>query len=135
MPVAQDAAIAYSHARKQGCMIPRAKGKGARRDNPTPSLEVANTIAQQMGGVPKLTAMIGAKQFLGDKDMLQFKWSAKSKKKINTVRIQLAKNDTYKVTFYSLKGFDVSEVSGWDDVQASELRHLFERETGLALSL
>ena len=132
MPVKQGAAIAYSHARRQGCMIPMKKG--TRRKNPA-DLSVANTIAQQMGGIPRLTAMIGAKNFLGDKDMLQFKWSAKSKKKINTVRIQLEPSDTYKVTFYSLKGFDISEVSGWDDVQASELRPLFERETGLALSL
>jgi ppGpp synthetase/RelA/SpoT-type nucleotidyltranferase len=105
-----------------------------RKDNPE-DLSVANEILRQLGGAGRLTAMIGARNFVGGPNELQFKWAAKAKNGANTVSIHLDPSDTYTVSFYSVRGASTKEKKGYTDVYNSELVGLFERETGLYLRM
>jgi hypothetical protein len=53
----------------------------------------------------------------------------------NHVTVELTPSDTYRVTFYrvSNRGMTVKQTYRADEVYASQLIELFERETGLAL--
>jgi hypothetical protein len=99
------------------------------------NLAVANTILEQLGGAGRLTAMIGAKNFVGDENSLQFGFTAKSKNKANKIVIRLMPDDTYKVTFWTVRGVKFMKGAERFDVYADSLRSLIESETGLYLSL
>lgn len=98
-------------------------------------LHVAETILEQLGGQGKLQVMIGAKQFVGDENMVQFKWSAKAKRGINTVVVSLEPSDTYRVEFYKIRGADSQLVDSSSGVYAEDLARLFEDKTGLYVRL
>lgn len=129
MPVDQGVAIAYAHARQQGCKV----GK-KRKANPA-DMAVAEEIARQLGGTGRLRAMIGAENFVGDTNLLQFRWKAKARNAANSIRIVLDPSDTYTVTFYSVRGTSVKEKGSYSGIYADDLRGLFERETGLRIAL
>lgn len=98
--------------------------------------QIAHTTLQQLGG-NRFIAMTGAKYFsFGDKGELNFKLPSG---KYKAVKIEVNANDLYKVTFYKMsKKGGVPTVTGTvvrDDVDVSNLRGVFERETGLATSL
>jgi len=99
------------------------------------TLHVAETILQQLGGAGHLQAMIGAKQFVGDELMLQFKWSAKARGGMNTVVISLEPTDTYRVEFYKIRGADSRLIESRSGVYADGLARLFENTTGLYIRL
>lgn len=101
----------------------------------TDSMQVAATILEQLGGARCLTAMLGAKNFLGSKDALQFRFAAKAKNGANSIRVVLAASDTYTVEFWAIRGVDCRKVDSQDDVYADVLRSVIEYETGLYLSL
>lgn len=98
-------------------------------------LAVANTIGAQLGGTGRLRAMIGADNFVGSVNSLQFKFKARAKNGANTLRVRLAADDTYTVEFWKVRGVSVSKLSEQSDVYADNLRAVFEHETGLYLSL
>lgn len=102
------------------------------RSNPT-DMEVAETILRQMGGAGRLKMMIGAKDFVGDKDSVQFRWAARSKNLANKLRVTLLPSDTYRMDFYRVKraGRELAPVSSHEGVYAEDLVPIFERETGL----
>lgn len=112
--------------------MPKKKSPERRRQA---SLHVAETILQQLGGVGQLQAMIGAKNFVGDEHMVQFKWSARAKGGVNTVVISLEPTDTYRVEFYKLRGHDTKLVDSHSGVYADGLVRLFESTTGLYIRL
>ena len=99
--------------------------------------EIANTTIAQLGGTSRLSAMIGAKDFLSDVDgSVTFKF--KLCKKYNAVQISLAANDTYTLEFCKIKlgrNYSVDRAEPICLVYADALRATFERETGLRLSL
>ena len=102
------------------------------------SLDVANTILEQLGGARRLSAMIGAKNFMGEgarpglhEGDLQFQFSAKAKNRANAVRVELKGDDTYTVTFYRT----ATPLQTFDGIYADGLTRLFELQTGLALRL
>lgn len=96
---------------------------------------IAHNIIKQIGGTGRLSAMINAKDFLAHQDGLSFKWTAKSRNKSNYIKIVLNGNDLYDITFGYTRGLNYTVRSEHKDVYFDELISLFERETGLFLSL
>jgi hypothetical protein len=107
--------------------------------------DVAMTIIKQMGGMGRLKAMVGAKDFVSYSAASESKYGeglggvafkfAKSKGKPNYVKIILDPSDTYTVTFGSIRGYQLKDEDEISGVYVSNLRDLFERKTGLYLSL
>lgn len=94
---------------------------------------IAETIAAQLGGTHRLTAMIGAHGFVGSDRTLTFRFTARALHGINRVNVRLAGDDTYTVTFY--KGRLADRVSETTGVYCDGLRETIEHATGLYLSL
>ena len=98
-------------------------------------LEVAHTILAQLGGA-RFRAMTGAKDMIGASNALTFGLPSRfASKGINKVRIALDWSDRYTVTFFRIRGIKVAEVARIEGVYADQLRDVFTRETGLAVSL
>ena len=99
-------------------------------------MRVANTIANQMGGVGRLQAMVGAREFLGSDDSLQF--SFKGSRKVNKCRVVLDfASDTYtfELWHYNRRTFDMVKKYSLAGAYCDMLIDLFESETGLYLRL
>jgi hypothetical protein len=100
------------------------------------NVEIATTIAQQLGGgTRRLGAMIGAHGFTAGDSSLSFRFKAKAKNGSNAMRIVLEPSDTYRVEFLSIRGTSVKSKGVFEDVYAEDLKRIFEGETGLYLSL
>lgn len=100
------------------------------------SLEVANTIRQQIGN--RAFFMMGAKDLAGDENSLRWR-VGRNAKGVNLVQVQLDPDDTYTVRSYRVRKVNhvpeakvVSEDSG---VYADNLHQIIESQTGLYLSL
>jgi hypothetical protein len=96
-------------------------------------LTVANTIIRQLGGEKRLTLMVGATQFLGSEDRIQFRF--KGSHQVNTCVVTLDWSDTYTFQLWKITKAGMSkkfEVSG---LYFDMLVSTFEQETGLYLSL
>ncbi len=97
--------------------------------------EVAQTIIDQMGGLGKLRAMVGATNFLASDNSVsfQFKGCRKAKKCIVT----LLPSDTYQMQLGKLdpKTFDWVELYNEKGLYNDMLKPVFESQTGLYLSL
>jgi hypothetical protein len=91
-------------------------------------LTVANTIRAQLGVVT--LAMLGAHEFVGWPDGLQFAIKG-SPKKITKVWIALAPGDTYTVRFYRGRGVNLAVVAEHEGVYVDQLHDIIEHETGL----
>lgn len=101
---------------------------------------VSEIIAKQMGGLRRLVVMIGAKHFVygtdDDGDFFSFQFPNKARSKPNYVKIVYRKgSDTYRVRFGRIAKWDFTEGPVFDDIYADQLKPLFERTTGLYLSL
>ncbi len=104
--------------------------------NATTNQDVLKTIINQLGGAGRLRAMVGVTQFIADgenKLCFQFKGSRKA----NRVHITLNSLDTYDVEFfkYNRKSFECPQVGGFENVYGDQLVEIFERFTGLYLSM
>lgn len=97
--------------------------------------EIAEIIAQQMGGINRISAMTGAHTFVDLGNGLGFKF--KGSKKANCLQITLDPSDTYSLTFYKItaRGLNVATALELSGVYADQLRPIFESTTGLYLSL
>ena len=132
-PRAQGVAIAYSHARAQGCALPpRRKHNPA---GPGGDTAVADTILEQLGGMRRLSIMIGAKHFVALENGVQFSVGSGAKGGINKIRVVLRPSDTYDVEFWKIRGTSMKKVSEWEDVYNDQLKGLVEKETGFYLRL
>jgi hypothetical protein len=102
-------------------------------------VEIAGIILQQLGGKGRLKAMCGAKYFAAIKSGLSFRMPSHfAKNGINVVEITLNPADTYDVKFKKLgpaPKYDITVVSEHDGIYNDMLRELFEKETGLYLTL
>lgn len=137
----------WKHARKQwrretdvGAAFKYAKNRAGDPGPASPetkarNVEIATTIAQQLGGTRRLGVMIGAHGFTAGDNSLSFRFKAKAKNGSNAMRIVLEPSDTYRVEFLSIRGTSVKSKGVFEDVYAEDLRRLFESETGLYLSL
>lgn len=98
-------------------------------------MTVANTTLAQLGGARRVTAMTGARDYVGDANALQF--SIKGCRKGNKLRIVLESDDTYTVELWKMapRSYDFAKVDSMDSVCADSLRLVVERMTGLYLSI
>lgn len=117
--------------------------------------EIAQTIIRQLGGggTGRLVAMVGAKDFTVynrgyDYDLdgnkvehsdvrggVCFKFPNRAAGTPTFCRILLTTADTYRVGFLRLRGYEITLRKGFEDVYGDQLRDVFERETGLTLTL
>lgn len=106
----------------------------------TTNRQIAQTILNQMGGVNRLQAMTGAKDFLILDNGVQFSF-AKAIAGINRVTIRLTADDLYDIEFGSVRKSRVTHLPEYTKrdettgVYADRLKPIFERATGLFLSL
>lgn len=96
-------------------------------------MTIATTILSQIGGLGKLSAMVGATLFTDLGDGLRFRF--KGSRKANCLVVRLDPSDTYTVTFYRIRNVNVTETATFSNVYADQLRELFTNHTGLYLSL
>lgn len=96
------------------------------------SMEVANTILQQLGG-RKFITMTGAKNFIGSDNSLIFALPNKmAKGGINKVRITLNTSDYYDIEWLKIRGTTVTVVAPPSTmVDAESLQAVFTSVTGL----
>jgi hypothetical protein len=117
----------------------------ARRYAGKTASDVGQTILRQMGGPRRLSMMIGAKDFVVYKAKADseygegmgaaaFKFPRPGRGKPNYVKIVLNGRDYYDVTFGSIHGYKFKPMKEYNDISASGLQSLFERETGLYLT-
>lgn len=97
--------------------------------------QIAKTILDQMGGLRRIQAMTGAKDFLHGTNWVSFKFPNKQRSKPNYVKITLDASDTYTVEFGRIVGYDLKNTKSTSMVYADQLVELFERTTGLYLRL
>ena len=99
--------------------------------------ETAALILRQLGGSGRLGAMIGAKHFVNHGDALSFKFARPkhAKNLPNYCKITHNGFDTYDVAFAYVRKFDMKCEQDFANVEVAQLRGLFERVTGLYLSL
>lgn len=98
-------------------------------------MTVASTIIEQLGG-NQFIAMTGAKQFVDTGNGLQFGLPSRfANRGINKVQIQLAADDTYITKFWKISGTKFRLIENIGGVYAGSLREIFERTTGLDVSL
>ena len=79
--------------------------------------------------------MLGTKLFMGDANSLMF--DIRGCKTINKIRVTLAADDTYTVTFYKIArgGLSVATIATREGIYNDMLHAVIESETGLYLSL
>lgn len=99
-------------------------------------MSVATTILEQLGNsTAQISRMIGAYQFLSFENGVRFRFKARAKNGSNGVQITLTPEDLYKVEFTSRRGLSYKVKATFEGIYADDLTSLFERETGLYLSL
>lgn len=96
------------------------------------NVEIANTILKQLGG-GRVRAMTGAKTFVAIEKGLSFRFP--NKRGPNNVRIVLTPADEYVVEFHRVAGSKITSTAKIEGAHAEDLAGLFEKHTGLRLSL
>lgn len=103
--------------------------------------EAGQEVLRQLGGTGRLSAMIGAKHFLvgvkerGSIGGATFQFPRPGSGKPNVVKILVMPDDTYTVEFGSAHGYNYKVLKTVNDIYVEQLKPLFERTTGLRLSL
>jgi len=95
----------------------------------TDTLQVAQTILQQLGGA-KFVVMTGATSFAGGTDALSMR-IGRNAAGITAVKITLTPLDLYTITYYRMRGSKVEIVREDENVYAEDLQGFFTRATGL----
>ena len=103
----------------------------------------AETTLNQLGGTNKLAAMIGAENFSfndvhGNGESVETSFYFKASKVANLCQIRYdvaIDNYTVELFKFSKKTYSVKKVYSTWGVEGSQLIELFEKETGLYLSL
>jgi hypothetical protein len=121
----------------------RAINKGYREDGKTApkfasekrtANQIAKTIAEQMGGMGRLRAMLGA-QLTAISKGLAIKWPNKKRSKGNYVEITLRGDDTYDMEFFNVAGYKKKPVKKYRGIYFDQLVPIFEKQTGWYLRL
>lgn len=96
---------------------------------------VAQTILAQLGGMNRLTAMVGVELFLDRGNGVSFKF--KGSRKANVCQITLDASDTYTVKMqkFQPRKLTITDVYESDGIYADQLIDTFEQQTGLYLTL
>ncbi len=91
------------------------------------------TQSNENCGVIRLTAMIGAKNFIADNNWVSFRFQAHAKNKSNYIKISLNEFDTYDLSFERVYGKKKTVIKEYEGIYNDQLMGLFEEETGLYL--
>lgn len=102
--------------------------------NSSTQQDIAQTIAQQLGGTRRLAMMVGAKNFVALEAGLTFKIGKGAKDGITHCTVTLDADDTYTVRFQRAWGHKVTEKGTTDGVYCDMLVGIFENRTGMYLS-
>ncbi len=99
---------------------------------------IALEIVRQMGRM--FPMMVGLKKISVLKNGAMISWKARAKGKINTMKVVLNGNDLYDVEFLRLwnsktKGPQITTVAEHSGIYNDMMPELFEKETGLYVSL
>lgn len=101
-------------------------------------MTVAETIIDQLGGTGRLSAMIGAKDFVSlsepGRGGVQFSFKGSSKTG-NSAHIILTSGDLYDVEFWYVRGMNFKEVAHFEGLMWDQLIPTFEKQTKMYLSL
>jgi len=97
--------------------------------------EIANTILDQMGGARKLKLFTGADKFIAYPNGVAFRWPSQQPSRGNMMKITLDPDDTYSVEFMHASKSGAKSVAKMDGVYAEDLMDIFEKQTGLFLTL
>lgn len=100
--------------------------------------QIAQTIANQLGGIGRLKAMIGAKNFAFDGPSFQFKFAAGRTHNFCKIKLN-EKHDLYEMEICKviMRNYHPckSNVVSLQMIYCDQLVELFERVTGLYLTL
>ena len=106
------------------------------------NMTIAETMLDQMGGTKRLQCMIDAKHFLyGVKDnnnvFVQFSYAgSNTRNRANRCVITYIRGrDLYEIEFGIVRDYSFVSYGKFTDIYADQLAELFERETGLLLTL
>ena len=95
------------------------------------SVDLANTILKQIGGMNRLVMFTGAKKFAALPNGVSFKIGNRS---INYVRITLNGRDLYDMEFALIRGGKMTNKKDYTDIYSDQLKSIFEKATGMYLS-
>jgi hypothetical protein len=95
---------------------------------------IADTIAQQLGGTGRLAIMIGAKYFVALENGLRFR-IMRNASGGNLITITLTGADLYDVKISSVRGVKETTKKEISGIYASDVRNWIEQATGLYLTL
>jgi hypothetical protein len=96
--------------------------------------EIADIIANQMGGVRALKLMLGATVYASTTaPHLAFKFPNRTRSKGNLVTVTLRPDDTYDMEFLNAGKLGRKSVKKYEGVYADQLVELFEGQTGYTL--
>ena len=98
-------------------------------------MKIAQTILKQLGGQGRLSAMLGAKNFLDHGNALSFKFPNRARSKPNYVKVELAPDDTYTVHFARIGSINFKPLGQLEGVHVGQLRQVIEDRIGLRLRL
>lgn len=94
------------------------------------SLQVANTILDQLGG-HKFKVMTGANTFIDNGKGLTFRLPNRNKIKTNLITINLNGMDLYDITFYNVRGSKLKTLAVKENIYNDQLQDVFTDVTGL----
>ena len=97
--------------------------------------QAADVILGQMGGSSRLVAMLAATNVETRPGGLSFEWSPRRAARGNKVAVDLASDETYKVTFLLKTARGERQLREYAGVLPEQLVDVFERQTGLFLRL
>lgn len=100
--------------------------------------EIAQVIAEQLGGVGALRLMIGARNvgaITTDDGLNGLRVQFKARAPYNEFVVALEPTDTYRVTFTRLRMGRATATKAFTDIYAEALRSLIEAQTGLILTV
>jgi len=96
--------------------------------------QIAEAILEQLGGA-RFTQLTGAKHLTYGDDYLRFRLPRGfAKNKATAVRIKLVGDEHYELTFYKVRGTNVTTISEHTPIPEN-LREIFTHDTGLECSL
>jgi hypothetical protein len=95
--------------------------------------EIAKTILQQMRGMGRLKCMLGAYNFADHGNGVSFRF--KGSKVANYIKVTLDADDTYSFELGKIWGHQYKVKKSYDSIYCDQLVEIFERDTGLYLSL
>ncbi len=101
-------------------------------------IQITNTIINQMGGLGRLVAMVGASNFSSLTGLdLGVSFHFKGSRKVNICQVTLLPLDTYKFELFKFnrRTFDCPLVYEVKGVYEDALIRIFEEQTGLCLTL